>query len=140
MLWTQATLTNHRAVRDRIMPERPANSESKSRIRDSTLKHLLDGFSDRLRVSGEIGQYVDKRRAAKWFFGLTLPYALAASALIGWRDLYQPNPGNVESAVRLLLIGIGFAVIFVLLYQAIVRPAMLEYADTQRSETERRSV
>ena len=101
-----------------------------------TLKQLLDGFSDRLRVSDEVGQCVDKRRAAKWFFGLTLPYVLSASATIALRESFQPNPGNVELAIRMLLVGLGFTVIFVLFYRAIVMPAVLEYEDSQRSERE----
>ena len=113
-----------------------SNLQSIFRIRGEALKELLDGFSERLRVSERTGRCVDKRRAAKCLFGLTLPYALAASALTAWRESFQPNPSNFESAVRLLLIGLGFMVIFFLLYRAIVRPAMLDYVNTLQSESD----
>ncbi|EKK00902.1 hypothetical protein RBSH_03778 [Rhodopirellula baltica SH28] len=90
-------------------------------------KRLANNFSSRLRVSEGIAQFVDKRRAASWFFGLTLTYALLVSFLIGWRDANQPNPGMIELALRLLLIGVGFLVIHFVLYRVVVRPAVSAY-------------
>ena len=105
-------------------------------MRNKMLNRIANAFSIRLQVSEDVGKYVDTRRAAKWFFGLTLPYALAASALIAWRNSFQPNPGHAETTVRLLLIGIGFTIIFGLLYRAIVKPALLDYeAEVRRDST-----
>ncbi|MAP07631.1 MAG: hypothetical protein CMM00_01970 [Rhodopirellula sp.] len=90
-------------------------------------KRLGSDFSSCLRLSENVGQFVDKRRAASWFIGLTLPYALLVCFLIGWRDANQPNPGMIESALRLLFIGVGFLVIQLVLYRVVVRPAVSAY-------------